>query len=50
MLVLPCFSKILGHIMYDRLYTYFNETKIIFEEHFGLRAAHSTDHALLDQI
>ena len=46
--VLPCFSKILGRIMYNRLYTYLAENK-----QFGFRAGHSTEHALselIDQI
>ena len=36
--------------MYDRLYTYFTENKIIFKKQFGFRAGYSTDHALLELI
>ena len=28
--VLPCFSKLLERIMYDRLYSYLTENKILF--------------------
>ena len=51
--VLPCFSKILERILYDRLYSYLTESKILFKKHFGFRSGHSTDHALselIDQI
>ena len=30
--VLPCFSKILERIMYDRLYNYLTENKILFKK------------------
>ena len=46
--VLPCFSKILERIMYDRLYSYLTENKILFKKQFGFRSGHSTDHALLE--
>ena len=46
--VLPCFSKVLERIMYDRLYTYFTENKTIFGKQFGFRTDHSTDHVLLE--
>ena len=50
--VLPCFSKILERIMYDRLYSYsyLTENKILFKRQFGFRSGHSTDHALLELI
>ena len=48
--VLPCFSKILERIMYDRLYSYLTENKILFKKQFGFRSGHSTDHALLELI
>ena len=48
--VLPCFSKILEHIMYNRLYTYLAENNILFNKQFGFRAGHSTEHALLELI
>ena len=48
--VLPCFSKILKRIMYDRLYNYFTANSILFNKQFGFRAGHSTEHALLELI
>ena len=48
--VLPCFSKILERIMYDRLYSYLPENKNFFKKQFGFRFGHSTDHALLELI
>ena len=51
--VLPCFSKILERIMYDRLYSYLTENKILVKNQFGFRSCHSADHApleLIDQI
>ena len=47
---LPWFSKILEHIMYNRLYTYLAENNILFNKQFGFRASHSTEHALLELI
>ena len=48
--ILPCISKILEHIMYNRLYTYLAEKNILFNKQFGFRADHSTEHALLELI
>ena len=48
--VLPCFSKILERIMYDRLYSYLTENKILFKKQFGFRSGHSTNNALLELI
>ena len=48
--ILPCFSKLLECIMYDRLYSYLTENKILFKKQFGFRSGHSTDHALLELI
>ena len=48
--VLPCFSKILECIMYNRLYAYVAENNILFNKQFGFRAGHSTEHALLELI
>ena len=51
--VLPCFSKILMRIMYNRLYKYLIENNILYSKQFGFQNGHSTDHAvvqLVDQI
>ena len=46
--VLPCFSKILERIMYNRLRNYLNENEILDDKPFGFRAGHSTEHAILE--
>ena len=48
--VLPCFSKILESIMYNRLYAYLASNNILFNKQFGFRAGHSAEHALLELI
>ena len=51
--VLPCFSKVLEHIMYNRFYKYLCEEKQLYSKQFGFQKAHSADHAivhLVDQI
>ena len=51
--VLPCFSKVLEHIIYNRLYKYLCEEKSLYSKQFGFQKGHSTDHAivhLVDQI
>ena len=51
--VLPCFSMTLERIIYNRVYTYLQENKILSYKQFVFQAGHSTDHAiiqLLDQI
>ena len=48
--VLPCFSKVLEHIIYNRLYTVLWENKIVYYKHFGFQAGHSTDHAILQLL
>ena len=51
--VLPCFSKILERIIYNRLYLYLTENNLFYNKQFGFQKGHSTDHAnvqLADQI
>ena len=45
--ILPCFSKILERIMYNRLYSYIMQHNLLSDSQFGFQAKHSTDHALL---
>ena len=45
--VLPCFSKILEKIMYNRLYSYLCENNILYEKQFGFQKQTSTEHAIL---
>ena len=51
--VLPCFSKILGRIMYNRLYNHLMKNNILYSKQFGFLKGHSMEHAiiqLIDQI
>ena len=48
--VLPCFSKILERIMYNRLYKYLIENNILYSKQFGFQNRHSTDHALVQLV
>ena len=51
--VLPCFSKILERIMYNRLFKYLTTNKILHKKQVGFQKGHSTEHAiiqLIDQI
>ena len=45
--VLPCFSKLLECIMYNRLFKYLSENSILYKKQFGFQTSHSTDHAIL---
>ena len=51
--VLTCFSKILECIMYNRLYKYLTDEKLLYSKQFGFQTGLSTEHAivqLVDQI
>ena len=51
--VLPCFSKILEKIMYNRLYKHLSDNNVLYKKQFGFQEKHSTEHAILhlvDQI
>ena len=43
--VLPCFSKLLERIMYNRLFKYLSENSILYEKQFGFQTFHRTEHA-----
>ena len=43
--MLPCFSKLLEEIKYNRFYTCLSENNLIYENQFGFQAAHSTENA-----
>ena len=50
---LPCFSKILEKIMYNRLYQHLQNNNILYDKQFGFQKANSTDHVfmqLADQL
>ena len=48
--VLPCFSKILEKIMYNRVYKYLTENNLLFQKQFGFREGHSTSHAIVNLV
>ena len=51
--VLPCFSKILERIMYNRPYKYLTDNNILYKKQFGFQIGHAPEHAitqLVDQI
>ena len=48
--VLPCFSKILEKIMYNRVYKYLMENNLLFQKQFGFREGHSTSHAIVNLV
>ena len=45
--VLPCFSKILEIIMYNRLFSYVSQEKILYSKQCGCQSGQSTEHAIL---
>ena len=47
---LPCFSKILECVMYNRLYKYLTDQKILHPQQFGFRKGHSTGHAIAQLV
>ena len=48
--VLPCFSKLLERIIYNRLYKFLLENNIFYQKQFGFQNAHSTEHAILQLV
>ena len=48
--VLPCFSKLLKRIMYNRLYKYLLQSNLFHEKQFGFQASNSTEHVVVQLI
>ena len=48
--LLPCFSKILERLMYNRLFKHLSNLKIFYPKQFGFQKGYSTDHALLQLV
>jgi len=44
--VLPCLSKILERLVYNRLYNYLTHHHLLLDNQFGFRSKHSTDMAI----
>ena len=45
--ILPCFSKLLERIMYNRLFKYLTTNEILYKKQFGFQEGHSTEHAIM---
>ncbi|XP_065652667.1 uncharacterized protein LOC136079922 [Hydra vulgaris] len=48
--VLPCFSKLIERNMYNRLYKYLSESKILYKKQYGFKKNHSTNHAIIKLV
>ena len=48
--LLPCFSKMLERIMYNRLYKYLIENNVLYSKNFGFQNGHSTDHPVVKLV
>ena len=47
---LPWFSNILERTMYNRLYQYLTENKILYSKQFGFQKGHSTEHIMIQLV
>ena len=45
--MLPCFSKMLERIMFNRLQQYLKDQNILYDKQFGFRTDHSTVHCVM---
>ena len=48
--MLPCFSKILERIMYNRLQRCLKDQNILYDKQSGFRRGHSTEHAIAQLV
>ena len=48
--VLPAISKILEHILYNKVYHYVNKHHLLYNKQFGFQRNNSTDHAILQMV
>ena len=48
--VLPCFSKILEKIMYNRLYKHLTDNSILYKKQFGFQEGHSTEYTIVQLV
>ena len=48
--VLPCFSKILEKLMYNRILKCLNKHKLLFHSQYGFREKHSTNLAIMELV
>ena len=48
--VLPCFSKILERLIYNRLYKYLKENNILYEKQFSFQSRYSTNDTIVQLV
>ena len=48
--VLPCFSKMLERIMYNRDYKYLTEKNLLYRKQFGFQKGHSPEYTILQLV
>ena len=48
--VLPCFSKMLERIMWNRVYKYLSKNNLLYCKQFGFQKGHSPEHAVLQLV
>ena len=48
--ILPCFSKMLERIMYNRLYKYLTKNNLLYCKHVGFEKGYSPEHAILQLV
>lgn len=48
--ILPSFSKVFERAVYNRLYSYLDQHKILFDYQFGFRPNHSTGMAVIEMV
>ena len=48
--VLPCFSKILEKLMYNRISKFLSKHDILFHSQYGFREKHSTNLAIIELV
>ncbi|XP_065650966.1 uncharacterized protein LOC136079171 [Hydra vulgaris] len=48
--ILTCFSKILERVMYNRLFSFLTNNKILYDKQFGFKSGHSTDHVIIHLV
>ena len=48
--ILPCFSKILERLMYNRFFKCLRKYNILYDKQFGFRNSHSTEYTIIELI
>ena len=48
--VLPCFSKLLKYVTYNRLYEFVIKNETFYEKEIGFQATHSGEHTILEVV